>query len=63
MGANQGNGAGTGNDDRNVYYNEAFLFNERNELFSIVRMDADNGFIKNPDTAYLLTWQLSVDPN
>lgn len=76
MAANQGNGKNTGTDNitslanRYVYYTEAFLFNERNDLFSIIRLNVPTsgastpqGFIKDPNSSFLLTWQISVDPN
>lgn len=61
MAANQGNGENPTNNSE-VYYNEAFLFNERDDLFSIIRIPGNGGFVKNVNTAYLLTWQLTVDP-
>jgi hypothetical protein len=76
MGASQGNGKSTDTDDispltnRFVYYTEAFLFNERDDLFSIIRLNlpttgaADpKGFVKDPNSSFLLTWQISVDPS
>lgn len=66
MPANEGNGAGGGS----VYYTEAFLFNERGDLFSIIRMEENKiglapgtpkGFIKNADTSFLLSWGLSIE--
>lgn len=76
MGADQGNGKSTATDNvspltnRFVYYTEAFLFNNKDDLFSIIRLNlpvtdaADpKGFVKDPNSSFLLTWQISVDPS
>jgi hypothetical protein len=76
MGADQGNGKSTGTDNvspltnRFVYYTEAFLFNEKDDLFSIIRLNLPTteasdpkGFVKDPNSSFLLTWQISVDPS
>jgi hypothetical protein len=76
MAADQGNGKNTGTDNittltnRYVYYTEAFLFNQRDDLFSIIRLNvpttgasSPQGFVKDPNSSFLLTWQISVDPN
>lgn len=64
-------GNGVSGDDRPVVYTEAFLFNGLDDLFSIIRFQAPagyaptgetpgNGFIKNSQSAYLLSWAIKA---
>ena len=61
MGTTQGNGsAGV-----SVAYTEAFLFNSKDDLFSIIRFpypaiqgETKSGFEKNSDVAYLISWTI-----
>jgi hypothetical protein len=61
MGTTQGNGsAGV-----SVAYTEAFLFNTKDDLFSIIRFpypaiqgESKVGFEKNSDVAYLISWTI-----
>lgn len=64
-------GNGVSGDDRPVVYTEAFLFNGLDDLFSIIRFQAPtgyapagetpgNGFIKNSQSAYLLSWSIKA---
>jgi hypothetical protein len=59
MAQNEGNGS----SGLNVYYTEAFLFNSRDDLFSIIRFpfpsdSTPKGFEKNAASSYLISWTI-----
>ena len=56
---------GNGITNLPVYYTEAFLFNSKDDLFSIIRFPYDpqintppKGFSKNSETSYLISWTI-----
>lgn len=59
-------GNGTQGSSYPVVYTEMFLFNENDDLFSIIREDppapfgAGNGFSKTESSAYFMNWIISV---
>jgi hypothetical protein len=59
MAQNEGNGSA----NLLVYYTEAFLFNSRDDLFSIIRFpfpseSTPKGFEKNTSSSYLISWTI-----
>lgn len=64
----EGNGEYINTSGFDVIYTEAFLFNEKNELFSMVKFEdpiasplsSNLGFIKNKTISYNISWKISA---